>query len=79
MPGVVGDSWVALFARADTPKPILAKLQAAIVEASKEPEYLSKIKTAGNDPWVITPDKMNDYIKADFKLWEPDLQLIEPQ
>jgi tripartite-type tricarboxylate transporter receptor subunit TctC len=79
MPGVVGDSWVALFARADTPKPILAKLQAAIVEAAKEPEYLSKIRTAGNDPWVIAPDKMNEYIKADFKLWEPDLQLIEPQ
>ena len=79
MPGVTGDSWVALFARADTPKPILAKLQTVLVEASKDPEYLSKIKVAGNDPWVIAPDKMNDYIKADFNLWEADLRLIEPQ
>jgi tripartite-type tricarboxylate transporter receptor subunit TctC len=79
MPGVVGDSWVGLFARADTPKPIIAKLRAVITEASKDPEYLAKIKVAGNDPWVITPDKMDDFIKADFKFWEPDLRQIEPQ
>jgi tripartite-type tricarboxylate transporter receptor subunit TctC len=79
MPGVVGDSWVAFFARADTPKPIIAKLRAALTEASKDPEYLAKIKAAGNDPWVIAPDKMDDFIKADFKFWEPDLRQIEPQ
>jgi tripartite-type tricarboxylate transporter receptor subunit TctC len=79
MAGVTGESWVALFARADTPKPVLAKLQMAITEASKEAEYLAKIKAAGNDPWAITPDKMDAYIRADFKLWEPDLRLIEPQ
>jgi tripartite-type tricarboxylate transporter receptor subunit TctC len=79
MAGVMGESWVAFFARADTPKPVIAKLQAALTEASKDPEYLSKIKAAGNDPWVIATDKMDAYIRADFKFWEPDLRLIEPQ
>lgn len=79
MAGVTGDSWVALFARADTPKPVISKLQSIITEASKDPEYIAKIKVAGNDPWVIAPDAMNDFIKADFKFWEPDLRLIEPQ
>jgi tripartite-type tricarboxylate transporter receptor subunit TctC len=79
MAGVIGESWVALFARADTPKPVLAKLEAMIQQASKDPEYLASIKSAGNDPWVIATDKMSDYIKADFKFWEPDLKQIEPQ
>jgi tripartite-type tricarboxylate transporter receptor subunit TctC len=79
MQGVVGDSWVALFARADTPKPVIARLQAIITQASKDPDYVSRIRIAGNDPWVIEPDKMNDFIKADFKFWEPDLRQIEPQ
>ena len=79
MPGVLGDSWVALFARADTPKPVVEKLRAMIQQASKDPEYLASIKTAGNDPWVIASDKMDEFIKADFKFWEPDLRQIEPQ
>lgn len=79
MAGVTGDSWVALFARADTPKPVIAKLQSLITQASKDPEYIAKIRTAGNDPWVIAPEAMNDFIKQDFKFWEPDLRLIEPQ
>lgn len=79
MNGVTGESWVALFARADTPKPVLARLSAMIQEASKDPDYLTSIRNAGNDPWVIATDKMDDYIKADFRFWEPDLRQIEPQ
>ena len=79
MPGVLGDSWVGLFARADTPKPVIEKLRRVLTEASKDPDYIAKIRTAGNDPWVIDPAKMDEFIKADFKFWEPDLKLIEPQ
>lgn len=79
MAGVTGESWVALFARADTPKPLIGKLQAIITAAAKDPDYLAKIKAAGNDPWAITPEKLDAYIRADFKFWEPDLRLIEPQ
>jgi tripartite-type tricarboxylate transporter receptor subunit TctC len=79
MPAVSGEAWVAMFARADTPKPVLARLQAMITEASKDPDYIASIKGAGNDPWVIAVDKIDAYIKADYKNWEPDLKLIEPQ
>ncbi len=40
---------------------------------------VASIATAGNDPWLIAPDKIDDYVKADFKFWEPDLRKIEPQ
>ena len=79
MPSVTGESWVALFARSNTPKPIIAKLETIMTEAAKDPDYVTKIKAAGNEPWVIAPDKIADYIKADGKNWEPDLKLIEPQ
>ena len=58
---------------------MIEKLRAMIQQASKEPEYLANIKSAGNDPWVIASDKMDEFIKADFKFWEPDLRQIEPQ
>ncbi len=79
MPGVLGDSWVGLFARADTPKPVIEKLRKVLTDASKDPDYLAKIRAAGNDPCVIDPAKMDEFIKADFKFWEPDLRQIEPQ
>jgi tripartite-type tricarboxylate transporter receptor subunit TctC len=79
MPSVTGEAWVALFARSDTPKPVLAKLQAMITEASKDPDYVAKIRAAGNDPWVIAPDKIADHFKADAAFWEADFKAIEPQ
>lgn len=79
LPSVTGESWVALFARADTPKPVLNRLRTIIVKATEDPEYSQKIREAGNEPWRIAPDKIGDYIRADNKFWEPDLKLIPPQ
>ena len=80
MPEMIGgEAWVALFARADTAKPVIAKLNAMVTEASKDPDYLARIKGVGNDAWVIAPDRIDAYIKADFERWEPDLKLIEPK
>lgn len=79
MPSVTGEAWVALFARSDTPKEIVAKARAIFLPAASDPEYLEKIKGAGNDQWKITPDGMDDYIAADLTFWEADLKLIDPQ
>jgi tripartite-type tricarboxylate transporter receptor subunit TctC len=79
MAGVTGESWVALFARANTPKDTLVKLREMLVKIGKDPDYRAQIKAAGNESWDIAPDKMADYIKADTKQWEPDFALIEKQ
>lgn len=79
MPEVTGESWVALFARANTPKPVVDKIRAMMTQVMKDPEYLERIKSAGNDPWVIDQDKVVDFIKKDNEFWSPDLKLIDPQ
>lgn len=79
MPEVTGESWVALFTRSDTPKPVVDKIRAMMTQVMKDPEYLAKIKSAGNDPWVIDQDKISDFIKKDNEFWSPDLKLISPQ
>lgn len=79
MPTVTGESWVALFARANTPKPVVDKIRAMMTQVMKDPEYLEKIKSAGNDPWVIDQDKVIDFIRKDNEFWSPDLKLIDPQ
>ena len=79
MPSVTGEAWVALFARADTPKEIIEKARTILLPAASEAEYKEKIRGAGNDPWAITPDKMAGYIDADLKFWEADLKMLEKQ
>jgi tripartite-type tricarboxylate transporter receptor subunit TctC len=79
MPTVSGEAWVALFARSNTPKDVVAKIQAIMAEATRDPEYIAKIKSAGNEPWVIPSDQLAAYIQADAKNWEPDLKALDPQ
>jgi hypothetical protein len=50
-----------------------------ITEASKDPDYVANIRAAGNDPWLIAPDKIADHFKADAAFWEADFKAIEPQ
>lgn len=79
MDGLGKEGWIALFARADTSPPLIARLRKVMVDAVNDPAYLAKIRSLMSDPWAIEPEKIDEYIRADLKFWEPDLRRIEPQ
>jgi tripartite-type tricarboxylate transporter receptor subunit TctC len=53
---VYADNWYALFAPAKTPAPIIARLNAAVATALKDPEIARKLIEAGADPAPGTPE-----------------------
>lgn len=56
LPGFEATTWFAMFAPANTPKPIIDKLNAEVVRVFKLPEVNERLKTLGLDPVLSTPD-----------------------
>ena len=66
---VYADNWYALFAPAKTPAPVIAKLNAAVNAALKDPEIASKLIDAGADPAAGTPEQFAEFLKSELERW----------
>jgi tripartite-type tricarboxylate transporter receptor subunit TctC len=70
-PENVSSSWQGILVPAGTPKPVVDKLHAAIVEAMKDPTIRSRIEQAGVIPVSsATPEEFADYIAKDSAKWD---------
>jgi tripartite-type tricarboxylate transporter receptor subunit TctC len=69
LPGFDAVSWFALFAPANTPKPIIDKLQAEVRRILKTPEVAKKLADNGLDPVGGTPEELAAYQKAEITKW----------
>jgi tripartite-type tricarboxylate transporter receptor subunit TctC len=65
----ISDTWNAFSAPPKTPKPIIAKLNAAINEALKTPEVQATYKKLNLEPGGGTPAHMAEVVKSDTKRW----------
>jgi tripartite-type tricarboxylate transporter receptor subunit TctC len=59
------DNWFGLFAPAATPAPVLAKLNAAAVQALQQPDLAKRMTELGGLPAPMTPAQFRDFIKAE--------------
>ena len=65
-------TWNAIIAPAGTPKPIVAKLNAAINKAMADPKVSAALEKAGIDPTPgSTPESTQQFIDAELKKWAP--------
>jgi tripartite-type tricarboxylate transporter receptor subunit TctC len=69
VPDFIADSWQGLVAPAGTPKDIIAKLNAAIIEGLKDPALLQRLKLLGASPQPQTPDEFGTFIAAESRKW----------
>jgi tripartite-type tricarboxylate transporter receptor subunit TctC len=73
LPALSYSSWLAFFAPRDTPKDIVAKLNAAAVEALADPATRSRLADFGLENFSReqqTPEALGALVKADAKrLW----------
>jgi len=60
-----------LFAPAGTPKPVIARLNAAALWALKQPDFLEKQAALGLVPRPSTPEELGAQVKADIARWTP--------
>ena len=69
LPGFDAVSWFALFAPANTPKPIIDKLQTEVRRILKTPEVSKKLADNGLDPVGGTSEELAAYQKAEITKW----------
>jgi len=75
VPGYEMSPWIAMFAPAGTPKPIIDKVNAEINKALNLPDIEQKLDSQGLAPWTSTPDEMNARLKADYEKYGKLIQL----
>jgi tripartite-type tricarboxylate transporter receptor subunit TctC len=66
--------WHGLYAPKGTPKPVIAKLGAALREALQDPSVKSRFADLGAEPVAAdkaTPQALQAYLKAEIDKWGP--------
>lgn len=67
MPGLLSSAWFALIAPKGTPRPIVDKLNAAVIKAMKDPDVAAKLTAIGAEPTPMSPDQFRAFISAEVK------------
>jgi tripartite-type tricarboxylate transporter receptor subunit TctC len=69
LPGFEATSWFAIFAPANTPKEVIAKLNAEVQRVFKLPDVQEKLKTLGLDAILSSPEELASYQQAEIRKW----------
>ncbi|MBB3178143.1 tripartite tricarboxylate transporter substrate binding protein [Variovorax sp. Sphag1AA] len=68
--GYEADLWYSLLAPAKTPRPVVDKINAALVAALKSPEVAEQLTKQGFESQPSTPDELKAYIAQELARWE---------
>jgi tripartite-type tricarboxylate transporter receptor subunit TctC len=61
--------WYSLLAPANTPKPVVSKINAALVQVLKTPEVQEQLTKQGFEPATSTPEQLKTLIDKDLQRW----------
>ncbi len=75
-PQLEGCGWLALFAPAGTPRPVVDKLNTGIVKVLKLPDVIEKLSGTGLDVSPSSPEELGAILKRDLAKWEPIIKAI---
>jgi tripartite-type tricarboxylate transporter receptor subunit TctC len=63
------DLWFGVVGPAGIPKPIVAKLNAKLIEALRAPDMRERIRIQAFDLWTSTPEEFTRVVRADRAKW----------
>ena len=69
VPGYEVSPWFAVFMPASTPKPIVSKLNKALLDAMKDPDVVKRFETIGAEPVGSTPDELARHLARESERW----------
>ena len=69
LPGFQLESWVALYAPASTPAPVIAKLSEAVKKSLEQAEVKQRADTAGVELRYLNPQQMDALLKKELPYW----------
>lgn len=70
VPGYEVDQWYGVITSSMVPKPIVRKLNAAIVEALQQPDVATRLAADGSTPVGSSPEQFNAHIKSEIAKWK---------
>lgn len=68
---VGSDLWFGIVGPAGIPKPVVQKLNAALIQAIRSPEIRQRMAASGFEQWTSTPEEFAVVIKTDRDRWGP--------
>jgi tripartite-type tricarboxylate transporter receptor subunit TctC len=68
-PELTSFDWVGLAAKAGTPPAVIARLNAAVDKALKEPKVADALAKIGSETAGGTPEQLGDLVKSQVALW----------
>ena len=68
-PATSSTIWLGLMAPADTPKPVIDKLNAEIVKIMARPDIKENWAKQGAVPMPMSPAEFDKYLRADIDKW----------
>jgi tripartite-type tricarboxylate transporter receptor subunit TctC len=71
VPGYESGVWFGIMVPAATPKDVVARLNAAAVQATKSPEFIKRMTDLGYNIIPGTPEDMARMLDAEVKRWGP--------
>ena len=69
LPSFQLESWVALYAPASTPAPVIAKLSEAVKKSLEQAEVKQRADTAGVELRYLNPQQMDALLKKELPYW----------
>lgn len=81
IPGFDISVWNGLFARAGTPRAVIAKLNEAANKAVTAPDVVAKLRSLGQEPGPMTPGDFRAFQIAEIKKWAAQIKAagIQPE
>lgn len=69
VPGYEATSWFGMFAPANTPAPVVARLNAALLKVLADPEVKKKLAEQGAEPHGEKPEQFAEFIRLETAKW----------
>lgn len=70
IPGFEFTSWLAVFVPAQTPRPVVDKLNGELKRVLESPEVSKKLSDVTLDPWYMTSEQFATHLKREYAKYE---------
>ena len=70
LPNYEVDQWYGVIASSKVPRPIITKLNGAIVEALKMPDVVNRLASDGSTPVGSSPEQFSAHIRSEIAKWK---------
>ncbi len=74
---LIGNTFTAMMAPADTPTDVLAKLHGALVEAAQDPKFREDIERLGAEVTTMTPQDSKVFLERESAVWTPIVRKLK--